>query len=469
MKVLLIDPPGSVIGLNSGLAYLAGALERHGAEVLVLDFNNHRDGVEPRLREAMERGWDLAGISIKTNTVISALEIADMLKMLSKTTPLVAGGPGVSILGAEFLKENPVFDYMVSGEAERSIVRLMEAFEKDTQDFSGVPGLSYRGTEGIISNRPEVPLDLDAMAFPDYSCFDKLSFSRNSYPIVTSRGCPYGCIYCNVSIVSGKRFRARSAEDVIRELRGAKIRYGIDNFQVYDDTFTQDIRRAKEICRLMIDEDIGLSWVCQNGVRADRLDEELLSLMKEAGCRGVWFGVESLDDEVFRKVNKGEDVSDILRAITVTKQAGIPISAFFIIGLPASTYQKDMDTLRKARRLKLNLTTWSLATPYPHTELWDWAHKFGRMLRDYRDVSFFVEPKCVFETDEYPERERLAVLYKANLAFSRYECLCAEKNILVRIFKILKITMRYDPFGLPHHLLTGLFLFTRKMAGVKRG
>lgn len=467
MKILFIDPPGSVKGINSGIGYLCGALGKEGIRPRVLDFNNFKSDLEMRLKNELARAYDIVGFSVKTNTLASAVRIADICKFFSPKSTIIAGGPGVSITGAQFLRDYSVFDYFLSGEAEKSMVELALNLNR-SEALKRIPGLGYREGNEVKVNTADAPFDLDNIVFPDYSNFDKISFIRNSYPLVTSRGCPYECVYCNVGFVSGRRFRGRSAENVLIELRRARQKYRIKDFQVCDDTFTQDLDRAKSICRLIIKEGLDLKWVCQNGVRADRMDKELLGLMKRGGCENIWFGIETLDEDVFNRVGKGESLKEVINAVEMTREAGIPMGAFFIIGLPGSNYNKDMSTLKKARRMGLSLSTWSLATPYPYTALWDWVKENARVLCNFKDVSFFQEAQCTFETEDYPKEQRLNLLYKANLAFSRYECLSAEVNTLKRVWIILRLAARYDPLNLPKHILAGLLLYLKKLIGIKR-
>jgi radical SAM superfamily enzyme YgiQ (UPF0313 family) len=184
-----------------------------------------------------------------------------------------------------------------------------------------------------------------------------------------------------------------------------------------------------------------------------------MKLMKKAGCKEIWLGIETLDPKVFRLINKGEKIEDILRTIRLAHQEGIMVSGFFIIGLPGSTYEKDFQTLEKAKKLRLQTSTWSLATPFPHTFLWQWMKKNARIIRNYNDVSFFVDPKCTFETVNYQEKDRLLIFYKANLAFHRYTCLTKENTIFKQAVSVLRIIWRFDRLHLPEHLIYGIRVF----------
>lgn len=458
MKILFIDPPGTVPGLNTGLGYLTAVLKGKGHTVKVIDFNNRK---EPQQRIEEVSDYDMVGLSIKTNTLYSAISIAEECRKIKPGITVVAGGPGVTVEGSLFLKDKPVFDYAFVGEAETGIVEFIDSME-GKKTIEGVAGVCYRRGERIIENPGCVINDLDNILYPDYSDFDALDRVNEPYPLITSRGCPYNCTYCSVKIVSGKKFRARSPENVINELINAKKLYHIKEFVIADDTFTQKVERAKDICKGLLEKDFIIPWHCYNGIRADKVDRELLQLMKQSGCEDIWFGIESLVPEVFDKIEKGEKVEKIVEAVNLAKEAGIRVSGFFIVGLPGSDYSKDMETVKKAKGLGLYQTHWSLAMPMPKTALWDWVMQNGRVLRDYRSVSFFVASKCVFETADYPESERMKMYYKANLAFFNYNDISSDKRLLVRGLKILCIVLKYDPLRFPLHLVKGFRKFKNR-------
>src|SRR3989339_844660 len=383
MKILFIDPRGDVSGINAGIGYLAAALKSCGHEVKALDFNNNTEDEAERLAKALAWKPDIAAFSVKTNTVPEAARLAGIFKDAGAVT--IAGGPGATCEKEGLLADNPVFDYAFSGEAENAIAAFASAAPGG--DLSGLSGLCLRQGGKSVCNGTSLVSDLDSLKFPDYSDFDTVALLKEKYPLVTSRGCPYDCTYCSVNKISGRKWRFRSARNVIDELAAAKIKYGIKQFDIADDNFTMDMGRAKEICRLLIDEKIGLRWSCINGIRADRVDAELLALMKRSGCGEVWFGIESLNEQVFDGIKKGEKLESIVKAVRLAKDSGLEVCGFFVAGLPGSSYNSDMETLRKAKKLGLDEMLWSLATPYPHTEFYEWAKTNARQIGDFREVS----------------------------------------------------------------------------------
>ncbi len=222
---------------------------------------------------------------------------------------------------------------------------------------------------------------------------------------------------CNVPTVIGRKFRTRSGENILAELRYAHEKYGSKEFKVLDDNFTLQMDRAKDICRLFVDEKLDMKWTCPNGIRADRLDEELCTLMKQAGCYSMSIGVESGDPEVFDKIKKGERLADVEKGIRLAQAAGIKVHGFFIIGLIGSTYEADKRSMEFAKRLGIT-ASWGILVPYPGTEVWEQVKNDSRarIHRDWKDgFHIGARPKPVFDTPEYTAEERVRAYYYANM------------------------------------------------------
>ena len=408
MKIAFVDPEGLTKGLNTGIGYMSAVLREAGHETRTIDFNN-KPGNEERI--AALKDVDIIGISIRSFT----LEHAESLiaKIRSHTNAaLICGGPHITLDGINFLRQHKEFELGAVGEAEQTITEIADGMPHDE-----IKGIIYRKDDEIAATeRKEWRNDVDAIPCPDYDNFDSIKGKIKSYPLITSRGCPYSCVYCSVPRVIGKVWRPRSAENVIAELRHARERYKSNEFEVLDDNFTLDMRRAKKICQLMIDEGIDIKWSCRNGVRADRLDSELLRLMRQAGCHSIGIGIESLVPEIFDNLNKGERIEDIKNAVMMAKQAGIHVTGFFIVGLPLSTYEKDKQSMKAAKQLGLDSSLWGMFVPYPGTDTWDWVLGNAKMLHDWKSgFHMGKNPKPVFETDDYSEKERIKAYYEMNI------------------------------------------------------
>lgn len=412
MKVVLIDPKGLTLGMNSGLGYLAASIKKNGHSVSVIDLNNKPGNEEKRL--GITKDADYVGISIKTFTMEESLKIARTVRKLNPDAIIIAGGPHITIDGHTFMRDNKDFEIAVFGEGEKTIIDIIAK-----KDLAEIKGIVYREGDKLKSNPKDSWIhELDKLPYPDYTCFDS---EMDAYPLVTSRGCPYQCTYCSIRDVMGTLWRARSPGNIIDELKNSKKVYKATEFKILDDNFTLDINRTKKICRMLIENKIEMKWSCPNGIRADRLDRELIYLMKDSGCYSISIGIESLHPEVFEKITKGEKLSDVKKAIAMIKHAGIKVNGFFIIGLPGSTYVKDAFSIHEAKKLVLDSSSWGILVPYPGTKAWNWLNneiKKGnaKMLMDWKKgfhVGFMPGP--VFETTRYKSRDMLKAFYLANM------------------------------------------------------
>ena len=285
-KILLINPPGISLGWNVGICYLTAVLKREGFEVKIIDFLNQPGNEDKRLLQA--KNYDVVGISIKTLVIDEAIRIMRKVKKINDKATLICGGVHISLDGRNFMKENEIFDIGFINDSEEPIVDFMKGKKPEEID-----GIIYRKDSNIIVNKNNNNADLDELPYPDFDSFDIPLKTIGNYPLVTSRGCPYNCIYCTVQLVS-KKWKPRKVDNLILELKKVKPR--IKEFHIVDDNFTLKIGRVKEFCRRLIEEKLDLRWSCPNGIRADILDEELVSLMKKSGCYQVNLGIESLDE-----------------------------------------------------------------------------------------------------------------------------------------------------------------------------
>lgn len=413
MRILLIDPPGwQKHGLNLGLAYLAGAVRSADFDVLILDMNNHFYSKERVQKIVFGYNPDMIGVSVKTATAHVSADLIRELKNKFPNIKYVAGGPHVTLCGEEFLQDNPEVDFGITGEGEDSLLRLIKNIKEERSGFFEISGLWHRENGALVQTSGYKNPNIATLPRPAFDCikdFDAVDFR---YPLLTSRGCPHGCIFCCVGLIAGKKWRARELEDVVRELSEAKENYQITSFEIMDDNFTLDIDRAKKICKLMIERKLGLDWWCHNGLRADRLDQELLHLMKKAGCQSIALGIESGDREVFGEIGKGEELSDIVKGIGMIKKAGIKSVGYFIVGLPGDSVESTKKSVRFQRGLGLSDYKYNMLIPYPGTKVWDMVKESGRLLADVKGSYHFGEHiKIPFETSKISKKIMEQCLY----------------------------------------------------------
>ncbi len=307
---------------------------------------------------------DLVGISTITSTAPRAYAMADEIR--KSGIPVVLGGPHVTFLPDEGLEHA---DMVVRGEGEVPILALAQSFEGD-HDLSQVPGLSWRtGTRINHNPLPDEPVDLDDLPSPDLSLIHgylrRASFASRVIPIQTTRGCPYDCGFCSVTEMFGRKLRKRSPDNIVREL--AEYRHLGKLAFFYDDNFAADKNHAREICRCIIDAGLDMNWSTQVRLEAAR-DPELVKLMYQAGCRTVFIGFESVNQEALIESHKSQSADEMAGAVRTFRKAGINVHGMFIYGLDSDGPSELEATLQFAMRTPITTAQFLILTPFPGTE-----------------------------------------------------------------------------------------------------
>jgi len=422
-KVLLINPPGwQNESTNLGLAYLASTLTQAGYQTLILDINRYPLSDLRLIQRIREYSPNVIGISVKTATANSGGYIAKLLSPVCPDAVVVAGGPHLTLCAESYMNDFPIFDYGVMGEGEKHLVELVDRLFSDSP-VEDINGLVYRVDGRVQINTWCPPDDLDDLPWPDFDSIEGFDWLDFRYPILTSRGCPFQCIYCCVNKLTGSRkWRSRSAPNVVDELEHVYQTRGIRSFEVWDDNFTLNIKRSKEICREIIDRKLNMSWYCHNGIRADRIDKELALLMKQAGCTSVAFGIESGNPQTFDSIKKGEPLTAVIEAVKLVKEVGIKAVGYFIIGLPGDTLEKFIETVRFQRSLQLDHYTYGMLIPYPQTEVWDMVKSRGNFFCEITSTQHFSHDivPISFEMPDFPKQDMVRAFYIAKF-FDLYE------------------------------------------------
>lgn len=405
--------------LPLGIAYIASSLLKNtSAEVRMIDTTFFKDfeEAENRFRDEM---FDYVGISIMTPMIKDARKIISIARKYSPSAKIVVGGPHPTAMPEETFRMIDA-DAVVIGEGEEA---FCEAINRG--GFEGIRGVWYKENGSIIKNEPREPIqDLDSIPFPPWHLFDlkkyfeywfqldSVSFNLKGMNLMTSRGCPYRCSYCQptLALVFGKKVRRRSVENVIAELKELKEKYGINAFNFDDDTFNVDKEWVKDLCRRMIEEKLNLTWGCLT--RANLVDRELFAAMKEAGLRKVFFGVESASQRVLDEVfQKGITIAQVKNAVEVLNSLGLKVQCFFMLGAPTETREEINTTIRFARGLDIDEATFSITTPLPGTNLFNTSQK---------DISIPVEEFDYYKTyafTNYTQKEMDKFKRKAFLSF----------------------------------------------------
>lgn len=383
-KVLLVNPPSPerVGSPLLGQQYVAAALLGAGCEVRVIDaaarcFDHD---LEWTIAEAERFSPDIVGFTLFTKWVRRAYALAE--RMRGRYPMLVAGGPHATACPDETLARG--FDVAVIGEAEESAARLADVV-RGTTALRNVPGIKYLSRDGaILEGGMAAPLDnLDSLAWPQISqdLFDPRWYSDSGSAVIpggimTSRGCPAGCIFC-ANYVTGRKIRSRSAGSVVAELTGYHSRYGTSFFQFWDDAFSADPRRVHELCDAIRNEiSFPLSWSA--GTRVTMVEPEMLHALKAAGLSAIVFGAESGDDEILKAIGKGITTDSVVRALEWAKAAGLTTVCDFMLGFPqdtAASLERTLSFMERISPLVDCFNTLGVVVPLPGTPLYNECHE----------------------------------------------------------------------------------------------
>ncbi len=417
-KVLLVNPPYSgsrvKVVFSAGLGYVAESLKYSGIEYEVIDMSLGY-AYKDLKRKIANFQPQLIGISVMTYRYKDTYRLIANLKKDYPEIRTVVGGPHLSLFREKVLSDCPEVDYGVVLEGEETIVELCRGNSPDT-----VKGLIFRKQDNVVYNgdRPFIK-NLDEIPFPRYEKFElakSLNREINALPIVSSRGCPYECVYCPVKNSIGRIFRVRSPENIMQEL-SHWYDQGFRRFSFADDNFTLIKERVYKLCNLIKNsklKDIQLS--CDNGIRADRVDRDLLRLMSEVGFHRVAIGVEAGNDKVLGNLKKKENIATIRRMIEEACKLNYEVNLFFLVGSPGETRQDLDDSFRIALEYPIGTAYFYNIIPFPHTELFDWIEKNGRFLKkpeEYLHQYPILDNIPVFETPQMSGKERKKALRNA--------------------------------------------------------
>jgi len=296
--------------------------------------------------------------------------------------------------------------------------------------FNDVLGITYRQNNHIIDN-PNRPLikDLDELPFPAYhllpvniyqsqknisNLITKKDDSGTASIILTSRGCPYNCIFCATRTLWGRNARMRSPQNVLEEITFLKDKYKIKSILFLDDTFTFDKKRVEEICKSIRKEDIDISWSCIT--RVELFDKNMSLMLKHGQCNEVFFGLESGVQKTLDFLNKEFTLEDSVKAVKFAHEQGLEVIGNFVIGVPGETKEMINQTIRFAQKLNLSHAAFSILTPYPGTEIHKYAEKNNLLLT--KDWSKYSYSNPVMKLPNLSNVELKGLLFKTNLIFS---------------------------------------------------
>ncbi len=394
MKVLLVRPHSEVPAAPPpiGLAYIAGYLREYAPQHRVSIYDGRVKLTPPEYIAGLVNDLqpDIVGITAFSMEAEQAHSTAKVVKAAAPDMPVALGGPYPSS-DPDGAGGDDNIDFIVAGEGEITFKRLLDALEGG-EGFDGVGGIHYRlngsarftGQGEVHSNPDEIPfpawdmVDLDDYFHPSASkrrLTNPIQMKNRGVSVFSSRGCPYGCTYCHN--LFGRKFRTRSPENIIAELKWLKSQFEVEEVEFIDDVFNLDIERAKQIMDMMIAERLNLKFSFPNGLRADRMDDELIDKMKAAGCYRINYAVESGSDRIQKVMKKRLNLQRAQEVIDYTASKNISIGGFYMLGFPTETEEEMRCTVDFALKSKCHTASFFVLTPFPGTEMYQEAEAAG--------------------------------------------------------------------------------------------
>ncbi len=373
MRTLLIQPDtpklygvGGQLAFPLGLGYIAAVLEKqHNVEVVSVGAEGLND---TSLRERVSKANpEIVGITSDTLTFQRAIEVAEIIKQVNQKTIVVVGGAHSNVLPAYPLKYS-CFDISVYGEGERTVVDLWGKLGKG-DSYREVKGIVFRDDDKIIvTPKRELIGNLDRLPFPARHLFPMGKYG-NYYSVGTSRGCPFSCSFCSNNIVWGRRYRFRGSDSIINEVELLVNSYDAKKIYFREDLFTANKKRVMDVCNKIKEKKLNFDWECES--RVDTVDSEMLMAMKDAGCKLMWFGVESGSQNILDYLNKQTTLPQIRKTYELCRKVGIRAGASFMIGIPGETIDDIQSTISLAKELKPEFAWFNILTGYPTSPLYE--------------------------------------------------------------------------------------------------
>jgi anaerobic magnesium-protoporphyrin IX monomethyl ester cyclase len=423
MKITLVNPPYPKSAhshppfIPLGIGYLGAVCEKAGYDVNVIDCQAERLDFDGFRKRVAQTDADVVGMTSTTLTYKSALENARIAKEELPECTTVLGGCHVTFWDENALNECSSLDIVVRREGEITFVELLGKLSKNSS-LKGVLGVTYRKKDGRIVRNGDRPFieNLDALPFPAHHLLPLKSFhvvGKTIFPLTTSRGCVYWCDFCTAVRMFGRRYRMRSAKNVVDEIEQIYNKYGQRQFTFYDDAFTVDQKRVVQICDEIQRRKLAIHWDCET--RVDMVSRDLLQKMKDAGCLATWFGVESGSPYVLEKMHKKIRLNQTRLAFKTARDVGLMTVASVVLGFPGETEQTAWDTINFVKELDPDDIGFYIATPYPGTPMYELVKAKGWL--KVTDFNKYDTATPTFETPYLSGEKLKEIRYKAHQQF----------------------------------------------------
>lgn len=387
-KIFLVTPPKTldeslIMGFkwsipNIGLGYLSSYISQFGYSVKIYDLTYY--SLNNFIKELKEENPTIVGITATTEEYYGILRILKIIKKNNSNIITILGGAHVTALPKETLMEFDELDFAIFGEGEISFKLLLDQIFS-SKNFSEVKGIAYKSNGKVTINPQREPIkNLDELPFPSWEKFDLSpyhSFSEGltehylELPLITQRGCPFQCVFCQKTM--GSIVRKRSLDNIMEEIHRDIDDFNVDRICIVDETFSVDKKKVLDFCRRLRKEGLHkkITWSCFT--RVNLIDENLIKEMKLSGCRLISFGVESGNEYILKKIKKGIHLKDARRSVALTKKYGIETHYGIIFGHPFETIDTMKDSLNFVMKNRPDLITFAILVPFPGTEVYNYC------------------------------------------------------------------------------------------------
>ena len=383
-----------------GICYLAAMVkDLKGTKVFLRDYEIESFSDKVLKDDLSGSNIDILGVSFRTASYRSAKEFIKKAKNAKKDLFVVAGGHHATAFPEETLIDLEC-DAVVRGEGEYAFKELIERLVAKLS-LEGLEGITYKSKDsGVVNNKPRPPIeDIDKLPWPSRELINPEHYSVMT--ILTSRGCPFNCIYCDKGI-STRKVKYRSADNIFEEIKYIATKLNKKRLYVVDDHFFLNKKRLESVLDKMIKAKLGVSWVCQ--ARVDGMSEGILQKARESGCEQIMYGIETGDEAELKYIRKEARLHEAEKAVEYTKRAGITARTNFMLGFPMSTQETIRNTISFAKKIHPDIVRFFAVAPLPNTDLWDDIYGKGYIPENmnWDDIDFF---KPSFDIKGIPREE----------------------------------------------------------------
>lgn len=444
MRIILINSRGDYPNEFPpiGLLYLASIVRQYGHTVKFYDVGAQGKSEAELLHLAKKFEPNVCGISLYTTQLLSSYRIISHIKRLLPSCKIVVGGPHAAALPEHTMQECPFIDFLVYGEGEITFTELLNSLQEG-KNYHTIKGLFYRVDGNVRKNVPQSYIkDLDTLPFPAWDlikdfryCYDKVTIGNKVGVLVSSRGCPYKCAFCNKAVF-GTTYRRRSPKNVVAEIEYQISTLGINEIYFVDDLFVFDRKWLEEFYLEKKKRRIKIPWKCLG--RVDQLELKDYEKMQRNGCFLVQFGVESGNDEVLRDIKKGITISQVKKAFENARATGLSTAGYFIFGHRKDTYDTAWETFKLATELNPDFAHFFILVPFPGTTVYQYVPE--TLKRDWDRIRYYHKKTLPISICKIKPKDLVHLYNHARMAFYTHPNFLVTNILLSK--SPLKLTLR---------------------------